>query len=302
MLCPVGYGSAVSHQPPAIELNDGSRIPQLGFGVFMIDAGDTRGVVATALSAGYRHVDTAAAYGNEAQVGEAVRAFGEQVHVTTKYFNPSDDHGYADAVAAFGASLDRLGLDRIDLYLIHWPVRAGAGFVQSWRALTELHQGPALRSIGVSNFSSTQLDQIVDATGVTPAVNQIELHPYFQQADLRREHAERGIATQAWGPLGQGGRHTARVLADPVLAGIGRAHGRSVAQIVLRWHLQIGTVVIPKSSTPSRIHENLAVYDFELTEDDMAAIAGLDRGGRNGPDPDTFDFPRRYRGSAHERD
>ncbi|MDT7578167.1 MAG: 2,5-diketo-D-gluconate reductase [Pseudonocardiales bacterium] len=289
-------------EPPGLELNDGSCIPQLGFGVFMIDEGDTRDIVATALSAGYRHVDTAAAYGNEAQVGEAVRAFDQPVYVTTKYFNPSEDHGHADAIAAFGASHVQLGLDHIDLYLVHWPVRAGEGYVESWRALTELRDNAALRSIGVSNFSSAQLDQIVNATGVTPAVNQVELHPYFQQAELRREHAERGIATEAWGPLGQGGRHAAKVLADPVLAEIGRAHSRSVGQVVIRWHLQIGTIVIPKSSNHARIRENFAVFDFELTAEDMAAIAALDRGGRNGPNPDTHDFPKPYRGSAHERE
>jgi 2,5-diketo-D-gluconate reductase A len=291
----------MSDEVPALELNDGSRVPRLGFGVFMIDEGDTREVAAMALAAGYRHVDTADAYGNEAQVGEAVRESGEQVYVTTKYFNPGEQHGRADATAAFGASLDRLGLDRIDLYLIHWPVRAGEGFVESWRALTELREDAGLRSIGVSNFSTTQLEQIIDATGVTPAVNQVELHPYFQQAELRRVHAERGIATEAWGPLGQGNRHAAKVLDDPVLAEIGRGHGRSVGQVVIRWHLQIGTIVIPKSSNPARIRQNHNVFDFELTDHDMAAIAALDRGGRNGPDPDTFDFPTTYRGQAHER-
>jgi 2,5-diketo-D-gluconate reductase A len=291
------YGDEV----PVLELNDGSRIPRLGFGVFMIGEGDTCEMVATALAAGYRHVDTAAAYGNEAQVGEAVRESGEKVYVATKYFNPGEQHGRADAAAAVGASLDRLGLDHIDLYLIHWPVRAGEGFVESWRALTELREDAGLRSIGVSNFSSAQLEQIIDATGVTPAVNQVELHPYFQQAELRRVHAERGIATEAWGPLGQGNRHAAKVLDDPVLAEIGRVYGKSVGQVVIRWHLQIGTIVIPKSSNPARIRQNLEVFDFELTDDDMAAIAALDRGGRNGPDPDTFDFPTAYRGQAHER-
>ncbi|GAA4736846.1 aldo/keto reductase [Actinomycetospora chibensis] len=292
----------MSDPTPHLELNDGSCIPQLGFGVFLIDQGDTRETVATALSTGYRHVDTAAAYGNEAQVGEAVRGSGEQVYVTTKYFNPGDDHGRSDATAAFGASFDRLGLDHIDLYLIHWPVRAGGGFVESWRALTQLRTDAPLRSIGVSNFSSAQLERIVDATGVTPAVNQVELHPYFQQTALRRYHAQRGIATEAWGPLGQGNRHAEKVLADPVLARIGRAHGRTAGQVVIRWHLQIGTIVIPKSGDPSRIRENFAVFDFELTADDMAAIAALDRGGRNGPDPDTYDFPKLYRGRAHDPD
>jgi 2,5-diketo-D-gluconate reductase A len=266
----------------------------------MVDEGDTRQTVTAALAAGYRHIDTAAAYGNEAQVGEAVREWDDAVYVTTKYFNPDDSHGHADVTATFAASLDRLGVDQVDLYLIHWPVRAGEGFVESWRGLTELRERPGLRSIGVSNFSRSQLEQAISATGVTPAVNQVELHPYFQQAELRRVHADLGIATEAWGPLGQGDRHNAKVLDDPVLAEIGRAHGKSVGQIVIRWHLQLGTIVIPKSSNPSRIRENRDVFDFELTDEDMTAIAALDRGGRNGPDPDTFDFPATYRGQAHE--
>jgi 2,5-diketo-D-gluconate reductase A len=284
-----------------VRLNDGSQIPQLGFGVFQVDMTETEEVVSAALAAGYRHIDTAAAYGNESQVGNAIREFGEHVYVTTKYFNPSEEHGYQDAKDALAGSLDRLGLDHIDLYLVHWPVRAGDGFVESWRALTESREDPGLRSIGVSNFSSSQLSLIIDATGVTPAVNQVELHPYFQQAELRREHAERGIATEAWGPLGQGDRHSAKVLDDPQLAEIAAAHGKSVAQVIIRWHLQIGTIVIPKSANAERIRENFEVFDFELTGSDMAAIAALDRGGRNGPDPDTYDFPSSYRGEAHEQ-
>ncbi len=284
-----------------VELNDGYRIPQLGFGVFMIGEDATREMVSSALSAGYRHVDTAAAYANEAQVGQAVRASGENIYVTTKYFNPNDDHGRADARAAFSASSERLGLDRIDLYLIHWPVRAGEGFVESWRALTELSDSDGRRSIGVSNFSATQLGRAIDATGVVPAVNQVELHPYFQQAELRRVHDELGIATEAWGPFGQGTRHAQKVLDDPVLAEIARAHDKSVGQIVIRWHLQLGTIVIPKSSNPIRMRQNRDVFDFALSEEEMATIEGLDRGGRNGPDPDIFDFPASYRGQAHER-
>jgi 2,5-diketo-D-gluconate reductase A len=283
---------------PSIQLNDGTWIPQLGFGVFKVDEAETEAVVSAALEAGYRHVDTAAAYANEAEVGSAVRALGEEVYVTTKYFNPSDAHGSQDAKDAFAASLDRLGLEHIDLYLVHWPVGAGEGFVESWRGLTELRGHAALRSIGVSNFSSSQLARIIDETGVTPAVNQVELHPYVQQAKLRRDHAERGIATEAWAPLGQGDRHAARVLDDPQLAEIGRAHGKSVAQVVIRWHLQVGTIVIPKSANPGRIRENFDFFDFELTDADMAAIAALDRNGRNGPDPDTHDFPKPYVGEA----
>jgi 2,5-diketo-D-gluconate reductase A len=285
-----------------IELNDGRCIPQLGFGVFQVNESETEEIVSTALAAGYRHVDTAAAYGNEAPVGSAVRALDEPVYVTTKYFNPSDDHGHRDAKRAFAASLERLGLDHIDLYLVHWPVRAGEGFLASWQGLTELREHPGARSIGVSNFSSSQLAQIIEQTGVTPAVNQVELHPYFQQTDLRRVHAQRGIATEAWGLLGQGDRHPAKVLHDAHLAEIARSHGKTVGQVVIRWHLQIGTVVIPKSANPDRIQENFDVFDFALTDQDMQVIAGLDRDQRNGPDPDTHDFPTRYRGQAHERD
>jgi len=288
-------------KPPVIELNDECLIPHLGFGVFQVDEAETEEVVQTALAAGYRHVDTAAAYGNERQVGSAVRSVDEHVYVTTKYFDPSDDHGRQGAKAAFAASVERLGLARVDLYLVHWPVRAGEGFVQSWRGLTELRDDPGLGSIGVSNFSASQLAQIIDETGVTPAVNQIELHPYFRQTELRDEHAGRGIATEAWGPLGQGERHAAKVLADPTLAEIARAHGKSVGQVVTRWHLQIGTIVIPKSANHNRIRENFDVFGFELSDKDMQSIAALDRNGRNGPDPNTYDSPSAYRGQAHER-
>jgi 2,5-diketo-D-gluconate reductase A len=273
-------------------------IPRPGFGVWLIAPDATESAVARALAAGYRHVDTAAAYGNEPAVGRAVRAFGGEVHVTTKYFNPSDDHGSEDARAAFDESFARLGLERIDLYLVHWPVRAGEGFVASWRALVDLRDDARLGSIGVSNFTRSQLAAIVDATGVTPAVNQVELHPYFQQAELRREHAERGIATVAWGPLGQGDQHESSVLDDPVLAGIAAAHGRSVAQVVLRWHLQLGTIPIPKAADPDHIRENLDIAGFELTGADMDAIAALDRGSRYGPDPETYDFPGTYEGRS----
>ncbi|GAB2734989.1 aldo/keto reductase [Salinifilum aidingensis] len=273
---------------PDIELNDGALIPQLGFGVYQIDPAETAQAVTTALQAGYRHVDTAAAYRNERQVGEAVRAAGGSVHVTTKYLNPTEDHGARDAAEAFARSFERLGLDRVDLYLIHFPVEAGGGYTASWRALSELRGDGRLRSIGVSNFTPEQLGRVVDETGVTPAINQVELHPYFQQAELRREHVARGIATQAWGPLGQGA-----VLDDPVLGEIAEAHGKTVSQVVLRWHLQLGVVVIPKSVTPSRIRENFDVFDFRLGEDEMRAIEQLDRpDGRVGPDPHTFAFPK----------
>ncbi len=253
---------------PTVALNDGRRIPQLGFGVFQVPRSAAEQVVSTALQAGYRHVDTAAAYGNEAEVGRALRVADDHVYVTTKYFNPGEDHGRRDARNAFEASVARLGLDHVDLYLVHWPVRAGEGFTESWRELTELRDHSAMRSIGVSNFSAAQLAR---------------------------------IATEAWGPLGQGERHAAKVLRDPTLAAIARARGRSVAQVVIRWHLQLGTIVIPKSADAARIRENIDVLGFELSEHDMDAIAALDRGARNGPDPDTFDFPTGYRGQAHER-
>ncbi|NHD17784.1 aldo/keto reductase [Actinopolyspora sp. BKK1] len=272
---------------PRIELNDGTHIPQLGFGVYQIDPAETEQAVSTALEAGYRHVDTAAAYRNERQVGEAVRASDEQVYVTTKYMNPTEDHGHEDAKGAFQRSIDRLGLDHVDLYLIHFPIGAGEGYTASWRALTELRNTDGLRSIGVSNFTSSHLARAIDETDVTPAVNQVELHPYFQQAELRRDHAQRGIATEAWAPLGQGA-----VLEDPVLTEIAEAHGKTVAQVVIRWHLQLGTIVIPKSVTASRIRANFDVFDFELTTEQMRSIETLDRAdGRNGPDPNTFVFP-----------
>ena len=273
---------------PRVELNDGTRIPQLGFGVYQIDPAETEQAVSTALNTGYRHIDTAAAYRNERQVGQAVRTSSEQVYVTTKYMNPTGNHGYEDAKSAFHRSIDRLGLNHVDLYLIHFPVEAGEGYTASWRALAELRDGDQLRSIGVSNFTSTHLAHAIDETGVVPAVNQVELHPYFQQAELRRNHAQYGVVTQAWGPLGRGA-----VLEDPVLTEIAEAHGKSVAQVVIRWHLQIGTIVIPKSVTASRIRSNFDVFDFELSTEQLRSIETLDRAdGRTGPDPNTYVFPK----------
>ena len=281
-------------ETPQLALNDGSTIPQLGFGVYRIEPDAAADAVSEALAAGYRHVDTARAYRNESGVGEAVRGLGEWAYVTTKYFEPGEDHGHDDALAAFEESAINLGLDRVDLYLVHWPTAAGEGYVASWTALTELQASEQsesgsgrVHSIGVSNFVPDHLARVVDATGVTPAVNQVELHPYFQQRELREVHAERGIATEAWGPLGQGGA----VLEDPTLREIGAAHGKTVAQVVVRWHLQLGTVVIPKSETPARIRENIEVFDFALSADEMTAIEGLDRGERVGPDPATFVMP-----------
>jgi 2,5-diketo-D-gluconate reductase A len=229
-------------------------------------------------------VDTAAAYRNERGVGEAIRDAGlgrPDVHVTTKLWN--GDHGRDEARAAFDKSLARLGFDYVDLYLIHWPVPARDRYVETWEALVELKQDGRARSIGASNFQVEHLERIIDATGVVPAVNQVELHPHFQQAELRSFHSEHGIATEAWSPLAQGA-----VLDEEPLVELASAHGKTPAQVVLRWHLQLGNVVIPKSVTPERIEENFDLFDFELGDDEMSPIEELDRGDRIGPDPATF--------------
>jgi diketogulonate reductase-like aldo/keto reductase len=279
----VGHNADVPDQPH-LELNDGREIPQLGFGVFQVPPDDTADVAARALETGYRHIDTAAAYRNEAGVGEAVRASGldrDEVFVTTKVWNNS--HGREEARGAFEKSLGRLGLDEVDLYLIHWPAPMNDRYVETWEALTDLREEGAARSIGVSNFRIEDLRRIIDATGVVPAVNQIELHPRFPQAELRAFHAEHGILTEAWSPLAQ-----AAVLDDPVIGEVARRYDRTPAQVILRWHLQLGNVVIPKSVTPGRMEENFLVFDFELTDDDMRAVESLDTGERIGPDPSTF--------------
>ena len=240
-----------------------------------------------ALAAGYRHIDTAAAYQNEQSVGEAVRSFGlerEQVFVTTKCWNTQQ--GYERAKRALGRSLQRLGFDYVDLYLIHWPAPSQDLYVETWRALIELEQEGLARAIGVSNFQPAHLRRVIEETGVTPAINQVELHPYFQQEALRREHERLEIVTEAWSPLGQG-----RELGDPLIERIAEAHSRTPAQVVIRWHLQLGTVVIPKSVTAERIRANIEVFDFALDERQMHAIAALERGERMGPDPDKFLSP-----------
>ncbi len=272
---------------PTVRLNDGEEIPQLGFGVFQVPPQDTAEVATRALLAGYRHIDTAAAYGNEGGVGQAVHASGlerEDVYITTKCAN--DDQGYEQAKRALRASLERLEMQHVDLYLIHWPVPAHDKYVDTWQAFIELQKEGLARSIGVSNFQPAHLERIIAETGVTPAVNQVELHPLFQQQGLRHEHAELGIATEAWSPLAEG-----RVLGDPVIGEIGQAHGRTPAQIVIRWHLQIGNIVIPKSVTPERIEENFNVFGFQLSRSELDAIDRLDAGERTGPDPDTFIRP-----------
>jgi 2,5-diketo-D-gluconate reductase A len=274
-------------QVPLIALRGDVEIPQLGFGVFQIPPQDTAEITTRALLTGYRHIDTASAYRNEAGVGQAFRASGldrDEVFITTKCFN--DEHGYEQAKQALRASLDRLELSYVDLYLIHWPVPAHDRYAETWRAFVELQSDGLARAIGVSNFQPAHLRRIIDETGVTPAVNQVELHPRLQQAGLRREHEELGIVTEAWSPLAQGA-----VLDDPVITEIAETHSKTAGQVVIRWHLQLGNVVIPKSVTPERIEQNFDVFDFHLSEREMAAIEELDAGERTGPDPDTFVRP-----------
>jgi diketogulonate reductase-like aldo/keto reductase len=279
--------SIPTDQVPTIPLPGGAEIPQLGFGVWQIPPQETVEPVTRALLAGYRHIDTAAAYGNEAGVGQAVHAAGLErgdVFITTKCFN--DDHGHEQAKRALKNSLQQLETDYVDLYLIHWPVPAHDKYVETWQALIELQAEGLTRSIGVCNFNANHLERIIAETGVTPALNQVELHPRFQQAGLRREHEELGIHTEAWSPLGKG-----RVFDDPTVTAIAQAHGKTPAQVVIRWHLQLGNIVIPKSVTPSRIEENLDVFDFHLTPDELASFDALEAGDRTGPDPETFVRP-----------
>ncbi len=273
---------------PSIALHDGEQIPQLGFGVFLVPPPETAEAVTTALLAGYRHIDTAAAYRNEAGVSQAIDAAGlqrEDVFVTTKLWN--DHQGYEESKQALRDSLNRLEMTHVDLYLIHWPAPALDKYVDTWRAFVELQQEGLARSIGVSNFNAEHLEKIIDATGVTPVVNQVELHPAFQQRGLRDAHAEHGIVTEAWSPLARGGA----ILSEQSIVAIAETHGKTTAQVVLRWHIQLGNVAIPKSVTPARIAENLDLFDFQLSADEMAAIDGFDAGGRIGPDPARFVRP-----------
>jgi diketogulonate reductase-like aldo/keto reductase len=272
---------------PSIALRGDVSIPQFGLGVFQVPPEETTENVLHAIEAGYRHVDTARAYENEAQVGQAIRASGldrSELFITTKCFN--DDHGYDSATRALKASLGRLELDFVDLYLIHWPVPSQDRYVETWQAFIEAQQAGLARAIGVSNFQPAHLRRIIDETGVTPAVNQIELHPYLQQPGLRREHADLGIVTESWSPLAQG-----LVLDDPAITAIADGHGKTPAQVVLRWHIQLGNVVFPKSVTVERIRENIDIFGFELSAGEMAEIEALDRGERTGPDPDEFRRP-----------
>jgi diketogulonate reductase-like aldo/keto reductase len=269
----------------SVILNTGAAMPRLGFGVFKVPPADVQQAVERALEAGYRLIDTAAMYGNEAGVGRAIAASGlprAEVFVTTKLNN--DAHGTDEALHAFDDSLAQLGLEQIDLYLIHWPLPRQDRYVETWRTLEHLAEDGRARAIGVSNFQPAHLRRLREETDVVPAVNQIELHPYLVQGELRSLHAVLGIVTEAWSPLARGGE----LLHEPVIVGLAQKYGRTPAQVVIRWHLQLGNVVIPKSVTPSRIVENADVFGFELATDDVEAITALDRGQRTGPDPDTF--------------
>ncbi|MFB7189705.1 aldo/keto reductase [Streptomyces sp. NPDC056178] len=272
---------------PSITLNNGVEMPQLGYGVWQVPDDEAARTVATAIEAGYRSIDTAAIYENEKGTGRAVAASGvarEELFVTTKLWN--SEQGYDSTLRAFDASLDRLGLDHVDLYLIHWPVPAKDAYIDTYKAFEKIYSEGRAKAIGVSNFLPEHLERLLGETSVVPAINQIELHPQLQQAESRALHAKHGIATEAWSPLGQG----KGLLEVPTVVAIARKHGRTPAQVVLRWHIQTGNVVIPKSVTPSRIVENLDVFGFELDADDLAAFAALDEGKRLGPNPGEFNL------------
>jgi 2,5-diketo-D-gluconate reductase A len=267
---------------PIVELLDGNSIPQLGLGTWPLDDDEVQVAIAAALDSGYRLIDSATRYDNERGVGQAVAESDvprEEIVVTTKL--PGADHGYEAALRGFEESRRRLGLDYVDLYLIHWPLPSVGRFVDTWRAFVHLREEGLVRSIGVSNFTPDQIEQIVEATGVWPAVNQIELHPEFAQPRLREWHAAHGVAIESWRPLGRG------VLDRPAIERIAAAHGRTPAQVVLRWHIQLGLIAIPKSAHPERIAQNIAIFDFELSEAELAEIASLDGDNRLGGDPVT---------------
>jgi 2,5-diketo-D-gluconate reductase A len=284
---------------PRLSLNNGVLIDQLGFGLYKVPSADAAGLVTMALEAGYRHFDTASMYGNETGVGKAIGALSgfagsgagggsgeaspslsrEDLFVTTKVWN--DDHGYDATMRAFDTSMSNLGMEYVDMYLIHWPCAGRGLFTESYRAMETLYREGRIRAIGVSNFQPAHLERLLESAEVVPAVNQIELHPWLQQDELRRLHDRLGIRTEAWSPLGRG-----QVLEDPVVLELAEAHRRTAAQIILRWHLQLGNVVIPKASSYARIRENLNVFGFTLDAEDLAALAGLERGHRTGSHPD----------------
>ncbi len=275
------------HDVPALPLGHASApglaVPQLGFGVWEVPDAEVDAAAGRALKVGYRHLDTARIYGNEEGIGRVLASSDlprDDVFVTTKVWN--DDHG--DVRSAFEASMGRLGLDVLDLYLIHWPAPKQNRYVEAWRTLLELQQEGRVRSVGVCNFQVPHLQRLLDETGVLPSINQVELSPYLQQRELRAFHDEHGIVTEAWSPLAV----RAGLLEDPVVTGIAQRHDVSPARVVLRWHVELGNVVLTRSVTPERIEENARVFDFALDGDDLDALAGLDRGTRTGPDPDTF--------------
>ena len=272
---------------PRLTLRDGIEIPQLGFGVFQVPPEDTQEVVEQALDAGYRHIDTAGAYRNEKGVGAAIAASGLErgdLFVTTKLWN--SEQGFDTTLTAFEKSLGRLGFEYVDLYLVHWPAPSEDRFVDTWRAFERIHEEGRARTIGVSNFRVEDLERLEVEADIRPTVNQIELHPRLQQAELRAWHADHGIVTEAWSPLAQG-----ELLDDETIGAIAERHGKTPAQAILRWHLQLGNVVFPKSVTPERIRENIELFDFELSDAEMAEFERLDRGERIGPDPGTFVSP-----------
>ena len=276
-------------QPPMITLSNGVEMPQLGFGVFQVPPDEVYEPVTLALEAGYRLVDTAAAYRNEEGVGKAIANSGiarDELFVTTKLWNA--DHGFSRALAAFERSAERLGLDVVDLYLIHWPLPVQDDYVETWRALEQLYHDGRVRAIGLSNFTEQQIRRLRSETEVVPVLDQVELHPGFPQAPLRSFLTGEGIATEAWSPLGQG-----EILGDGVITRIAAEHGRTPAQVVLRWHIELGNIVIPKSVTPERIEENIAVFDFELGADEIDAITAIGSDRRQGPDPEQFDLGAR---------
>jgi 2,5-diketo-D-gluconate reductase A len=269
---------------PNITLNNGVEIPQLGFGVFQIPPEQTKDATLTALEVGYRHIDTAEMYGNEKEVGEAIRESGidrDQIFVTSKLNNGF--HAYDDALDAFDRSLKDLDIGYLDLFLVHWPMPGVGDYVETWKAMEKMYESGRVRAIGVSNFQAHHLRNLLGATTVTPAVNQIEVHPYLTNEGVRAFDAEHGIATEAWSPIAKG-----NVLDDPTVVRIAEANGRTPAQVTLRWHVQRGDIVFPKSVTRSRVEENFRIFDFELSDADMADITALDRAERTGPDPDTF--------------